>query len=82
MFYTYIIFSSTLNKYYVGSTGDELQERLRRHNTDHKGFTGGTGDWKVKYFETFSTKKEALKREKIIKGWKSRKLIVKLISKT
>ena len=28
-----------------GYSGDELQERIRKHNSNHKGFTGGTGDW-------------------------------------
>jgi len=79
MFYTYILFSVSLNKYYIGHTGDDLVERLRKHNSDHKGFTGGIGDWKIKYFETFAVKDEAYKREREIKKWKSRKLIEKLI---
>jgi putative endonuclease len=82
MFYTYIIFSAKLNKFYIGSTGDDLVARLRKHNTNHKGFTGGKGDWEMKHFEIFHTKEEALKREKVIKSWKSRKLIERLISTT
>ena len=75
----YILYSVTLDKYYVGYTGDNLQERLRRHNSDHKGFTGGIGDWKVVYTETFNTKEEAYRREREVKKWKSLKLIEKLI---
>jgi putative endonuclease len=78
-FTAYILFSSTLNKYYIGSTDDALNKRIRKHNTNHKGFTGGIGDWKLKYSETFSTKTESLKREKQIKNWKSRAMIEKLI---
>jgi putative endonuclease len=81
MFHLYILFSSTKNKYYVGSTGDSLEERIRKHNTNHKGFTGGIGDWTLTYFEEYPTKEQALKREKQIKNWKSRKLIEKLILK-
>jgi len=81
MFYTYILFSVSLNKYYIGHTGDDLVERLRKHNSDHKGFTGGIGDWEIKYFETFALKEEAYKREREIKKWKSRKLIEKLIER-
>ena len=66
----------------MGSTGDAIEERIRKHNSNHKGFTGGSGDWELKYFESMKTKTEALKREKQIKNWKSRKLIEKLISKT
>jgi putative endonuclease len=78
----YILFSLKLNKYYVGSSSDDLSVRIRKHNSNHKGFTGGIGDWELKYTETFMTKTEALKREKEIKKWKNRKLIEKLISST
>ena len=81
MFHLYILFSPTKNKYYVGSTGDTLEERIRKHNSNHKGFTGGVGDWELKYSEGFETKTEVLKWEKEIKNWKSRKLIEKLITK-
>ena len=79
MFYTYILYSKTKNKYYVGHTGDSLEERLRKHNTNHKGFTGGIGDWEVKYFEEHLTKSEAYNRELEIKKWKSRVKIEQLI---
>ena len=81
MFFLYILYSPSLNKYYVGFTGDSMQERLRKHNSNHEGFTGGSADWELKYSEKYDTKEEALKREKQIKNWKSRKLIEKLILK-
>jgi putative endonuclease len=80
MFFLYIPFSISKNKYYVGSTGDTLEERIRKHNSNHKGFTGGIGDWELKYSEEYSSKTEAVKRENEIKKWRSRKLIEKLIS--
>ena len=61
-------------------TSMELQDRLRRHNTDHKGFTGSSNDWKVVYYESYESKEDSMKREKEIKSWKSRKLIEKLIN--
>jgi putative endonuclease len=79
MYFVYIIYSATKDKYYVGECAD-VDERLRRHNTNHKGFTGGTGDWKLVYCEIFDQKEKALAREKQIKSWKSRKVIEKLIS--
>ncbi len=81
-FYTYIIFSKLINKFYIGFTGDDLSSRIKKHNTRHKGFTGGVGDWELKYFETFDSKDLAANREREIKGWKSRKLIEKLITQT
>jgi putative endonuclease len=79
-FSVYILYSSTLDKYYVGYTGDSLEERLRKHNTQHKGFTGGLGDWIIRYTETFELKTDATLRERQIKNWKSRRLIEKLIA--
>ena len=78
-FLVYILFSPTMNIYYVGFTGDNLNERIRKHNTNHKGFTGGKGDWTFMYSEIFLLKQDAIQREKQIKGWKSRIMIEKLI---
>lgn len=58
-FILYILYSNALDKYYVGFTGDNIEERLRKHNTNHKGFTGGKGDWVIKYTELYLTKEEA-----------------------
>ncbi len=56
-----------------------MTERIRKHNSNHTGFTGGVGDWTLVYAETFEDKNLAIAREKEIKRWKSRKLIEKLI---
>ncbi len=78
MFHVYILFSIKRNRYYVGFAND-LERRIKMHNTNHKGFTGHTGDWKLVYQEVFNKKEKAAFREKLIKNWKSRKLIEKLI---
>jgi putative endonuclease len=78
MYHTYILYSKISDRYYIGSTG-ELSERLVKHNARHKGFTGQANDWVIVHSEPFSTKSEALKREKEIKGWKSRAMIERLI---
>ncbi|MEP6750677.1 MAG: GIY-YIG nuclease family protein [Bacteroidota bacterium] len=49
MYKMYILFSRLKNKYYIGYTGDELTERIKKHNSNHKGFTGKTGDWMLVY---------------------------------
>ena len=79
-FHLYILHSLTRNRFYIGHTGDELEERLRKHNANHKGFTGGTGDWKIVYTETFETKVAAYSREREIKAWKSKKKIEALVA--
>jgi putative endonuclease len=43
---------------YIGFTGDEIQERLRKHNSNHQGFTGKVADWKIFYTESFPQKME------------------------
>ncbi|MBL7811480.1 MAG: GIY-YIG nuclease family protein, partial [Bacteroidetes bacterium] len=68
------------DKYYLGYTCDELAERLRKHNSNHKGFTGSQADWKIVYSEAFSSKTEAYARERQVKSWKSRKRIQALIA--
>ncbi|MFC2111500.1 GIY-YIG nuclease family protein, partial [Bacteroidota bacterium] len=79
-FYFYILFSQEADKYYIGYTGD-LLERLKKHNSNHSGFTGKQNDWKIVYSETYKTKTEAYFRERQVKKWKSRNMIEKLISK-
>ncbi len=74
MFHTYILYSKIKDKYYIGYTGDQLSERVKKHNTNHKGFTGGIADWNLFYFETFESKQLAMMREKQIKSWKSKKM--------
>ena len=77
-FYTYILYSIQIDIYYVGSTED-LESRLRRHNSNHKGFTGKVNDWEIVFSREFDTKSESLKFEKQIKSWKSRKKIEEFI---
>ena len=77
---TYILFSKTLNRYYVGFTSDALSERLRKHNTNHKGYTGRVNDWEVVYFEVYASKQEAYAREREINSKKSRSYIERLVA--
>ncbi len=79
MYFTYVLYSSEIDAYYVGYTSD-LEKRLSKHNTNHLGFTGRAKDWGIVYVEEFSDKESAMDRERKIKGWKSRKMIEKLIS--
>ena len=80
MYKVYILYSKNINRYYVGYTSDHLTERLRRHNSNHSGFTGKIGDWEIMYTEDYIIKEDATKREKEIKNWKSRIKIEALIN--
>ena len=79
MAHTYILYSSTLDKYYIGHTDDSIEERLRRPLSNHDGFTAKAKDWEIVFSKSFDSKKEAHAFERQIKGWKSRKAIEKLV---
>ena len=81
MFQVYILYSNFLDKYYIGYTGDDIVERIRRHNSKvKKGFTAKANDWELVYKEAFADKSSAMIREKEIKSKKSRKYIEWLIA--
>ncbi|KAF2331083.1 GIY-YIG nuclease family protein [Flavobacterium ginsenosidimutans] len=78
MFYIYIIYSKTLDKYYVGSC-QNIEQRLQDHLNSRSKFTKVAKDWVLKYSEAFNTRSEAYQREIQIKKMKSRKYIENLI---
>lgn len=80
MVYTvYILYSPSIDQFYIGHTSD-LTDRLFRHNNAGSKATKKTNDWIVQYTEDFSTKAKAVTREMEIKKKKSRKYIEWLIS--
>ncbi len=74
--FVYIIYSKKIDKLYIGTTSN-LEHRLKQHNSNQSNYTKNKGEWVLLYYETFQSKTEALKREKQIKAWKSRKYILK-----
>ncbi len=78
-FLEYIIYSPSLDQYYIGQT-ENLEDRLFRHNNSGSKSTKKVNDWILKYSEEFSTRGKAIQRELQIKNKKSRKYIESLIS--
>jgi putative endonuclease len=76
----YILFSNSKDKFYIGHTCDEIQERLRKHNSNHKGFTGQQADWRLVFLESYPDKSRAYARERLVKSWKSKNKIKELIA--
>ena len=66
MYYTYILFSSKLNKYYTGQTID-LDRRLEEHNRGKTSFMKSGIPWELVYSTSFDTRKEAVNQEHMIK---------------
>jgi len=81
MFYTYILYSQTADKYYVGSSSNP-EDRLKKHRNKSKGFTNQAADWEFVFLKSFEDKSHALSYEREIKSWKSRKKIEKLIAES
>ncbi len=79
MFYTYILYSASIDKFYIGAS-ENPQERLKKHNAKNNGFTNQSDDWKIVFLKSFDTKTDALAFEKQIKSWKSRLKIQKMIT--
>ena len=77
---TYIIYSETKDRYYIGSTSVGIDLRLERHNQGWTKSTKSGIPWILKYIKSFETKIEALKWERFIKKQKNRVFIEKLIN--
>ncbi len=75
----YILYSPSLDQYYVGQT-DNISNRLFRHNNSGSKSTKKANDWELKYHEPHLTRSAAVTRETEIKRKKSRKYIESLIA--
>ena len=81
--YTVYIIQNPQGILYKGHTNN-LERRIREHNISNSRFsryTKNKGPWKLIYQECFSTRKEAMKREKYFKTGKGREELIALKSK-
>ena len=81
MYYVYVLHSALLNRFYIGSAAN-VENRLRRHLSNHRGYTSKAKDWEIVYIESFEKKADALNREKVLKGWKNPDRILSLIQRS
>ncbi|OGH67507.1 MAG: hypothetical protein A3J66_03590 [Candidatus Magasanikbacteria bacterium RIFCSPHIGHO2_02_FULL_47_14] len=83
MFYTYVI-KNDVGNIYIGYTSD-LENRLKRHNglmtTKKKSYTHRhkAGKWTLVLTEKFSSRVEAIRRERELKSYQGRKYIRQVI---
>ena len=77
-YFTYIIYSESKDRYYIGSCED-VSVRLERHNYGATPSTRPYRPWIIVWFEEHASKTDALKKENYIKRMKSRKYIEELI---
>ena len=66
MFFTYILKSEKDNTYYYGSTNN-LEDRLKNHNSGKVRYTKGHLPYKLHYFEEFKSRSESMQRERFFK---------------
>ncbi len=78
LYFVYIIYSATRNRYYTGHT-DNLTKRMEQHNSGYESSTKSGVPWKLMYTEEYDSRSAAMKREYEIKSKKSRKYIERLI---
>ncbi len=78
MCHAYILYSASLDKFYIGHTCVDLNIRLQKHLTNHHGFTAKAKDWTIVHSEFFDNKTLAYAREREWKKWKSKAKIISL----
>jgi len=76
--YVYILQSTKDNRYYIGETTD-VAARLIFHNNGNQRSTKSRIPFRLVLTEKYSTREQALKREKQIKSWKGGLAFKKLI---
>ena len=79
MYTLYILYSESFDRYYVEYTND-IERRIAEHNRKKGKFTDAGIPWKLVHYELFSTKKEAMDRERLIKSKKSKSFILEIIN--
>ena len=66
MYYVYVLRNPS-GRLYIGST-ENLEKRVMRHKSGGVRWTSEHGPWELVYTETYNTRSEAMKRERILKS--------------
>jgi len=71
LFFTYVLYSPSHDRIYVGQT-DNMDARISRHNAGLIKSTKAYKPWELLHVEEFSSRAEAMNREKELKSHKGR----------
>ena len=74
MFFVYVLRSTVNQNLYIGLTNN-LERRIKEHNTGKNRSTKAYFPYNLLFSETFKTRPEARKREKFLKTGKGRDYI-------
>ena len=66
MYYVYVLYSTELDEFYLGSTTD-LKRRYEQHKKGENKSTRKVSDWKVVYYEAYLAHATAKRREANLK---------------
>ena len=73
MFIVYALRSLKNKKRYIGQTSKDVFKRLSEHNRNCNKWTRDNGPFRLIYFEEYSTRSDAIKREHFLKSGQGRK---------
>ena len=78
-YFVYIL-KSDLGYSYIGQTSN-LEDRLRRHNSDRSTYTKQKGTWRLIATASLASRSEAVQLEKKLKGFKNSEKAIYYLSK-
>jgi putative endonuclease len=79
MFHVYILRSEKTAHHYVGFTSD-ITQRLGQHNRGITKSTKNRGPWEMVHHEEFSTRSEAMHRERFFKTGQGREELKRILA--
>jgi len=79
MHWVYILYSSSADRYYIGSSSNPEGRLLAHNHPLNKGYTKRYQPWTLVFTQAYTTKSEAEAAEKKIKSFKSRRIIREII---
>src|SRR5512136_2150780 len=74
MFTVYVLLSSSTGNLYIGQT-ENLSRRLTEHRTNMARYTRGRGPWKLVFAEEYTSRAQAMRRERSLKSGQGRQSI-------
>ena len=77
-YFAYVIHSKKFNRYYKGHCQD-LDARISEHNSGKTKSIKAFIPWELAYFEEFSTREEAIQREKYFKTSAGRRYLKQVL---
>jgi len=73
-YFVYILFSQSIQKFYIGQTNN-IDQRIKRHNSSSQKFTSKGVPWELVWFTSKVTRSEAITLERKLKNLKQLRLM-------